>query len=95
MRGMNKTTYNSYDRHDNTSDMSNLTEIKLSQYSNVIDNLEIFPLISPCDIVTINKLSVIPKIIGQYEVNHTMTLPIKINNVCFKGLDIQYHLYHI
>ena len=46
------------------------------------------PLISPSDIVSNNALIVILKFIGQRDVKYIMTLPIKINNVSFEGLNI-------
>ena len=58
-----------------------------------IGNLNIFPLISPSDVVNINKLALILKIIGQYDVKHIMMLPIKQYH-SFEGLEIHYHYYH-
>ena len=42
-----------------------------------MSNLDIFPLISPCDIVSINKLTIILTIICQYYIKHIMIKKIK------------------
>ena len=42
-----------------------------------ISNLDIFSLISPSDIVGIKEMTRILKIIGQCDVKHIMTVPIK------------------
>ena len=48
-------------------------------YSSTFDmsNLDLFPLISPSDIVSITKLTLILKIICQCSVKYVMMLPIK------------------
>ena len=50
---------------------------ELMNISLVINNLDIFPLISPSDIVSINELILRMKIIGRRVVKHIMTLRIK------------------
>jgi hypothetical protein len=52
-----------------------------------IGNLNIFPLISTGHIVSINELTLILKIICQWDIKH-MTLLDKNNDVSFEGLDI-------
>jgi hypothetical protein len=60
--------------------------------STTIDNLYNFPLISLNDIVSINWLTLILKIISQSDVKHIMKL--QKNNISFEGLCIHFHLYH-
>ena len=50
-----------------------------------ISNLNIFPMISQSDIVSINEWTLILKIISQHEIKHIMMLRIKTMT---KGLDI-------
>jgi len=52
--------------------------------------LDIFPLISLSGIVSINELTLIMKIIHQYDVKQ-YDVTKKSNIVRFEGLDIQYH----
>ena len=52
----------------------------------VISNLTIFPLISVCNIVSINELTLILKIISHCNVKSIMMLLIK-SNVSLEGLD--------
>ena len=42
-----------------------------------ISNFKIFPLIASSEIVSINELALILKMIGHCEVKHIITLPIK------------------
>jgi hypothetical protein len=53
----------------------------------IISNLDIFHLISPSAIVSINQLTMILSIIGQCYVKH-MTLRIKTKKVSFETLEI-------
>ena len=46
-----------------------------------IGNLDIVPFISESDVVSINKMTVILTMIGQYEVKDIMTLQNKNNNI--------------
>jgi hypothetical protein len=43
-------------------------------YFTFICNLDIFPLISPRHIVSSNELTLVLKIIGQYDIKHIMDL---------------------
>ena len=56
---------------------------------------DIFPLISKSDIVSINDLTLILKIISQCDDKHFMMLQIKIITTCtFEGREMHYHKYH-
>jgi len=50
--------------------------------------LDILPLISPSDIVSMNELTVILKIIGQCQIHYDVTD--KNNSTSFQGLNIHY-----
>ena len=55
-------------------------------------NLDIFPLISLSDIVSINLVTLDTEIYRSVCIKRSMTLPIKTKkNVSFEGLDIHYH----
>jgi hypothetical protein len=56
----------------------------------IISNLDIFSLISPSAIVSINELTTIIRIIGRFYVKK-MTLRIKTKKVSFETLEIIYH----
>jgi len=56
-----------------------------------IVNSDIFALISPSDIGSINKLTLILKIICQCDVKAHYDGGDKNNNVSFEHLDIHYH----
>jgi len=60
-----------------------------------IGNLYIFPLVSPRDIFRNNRLAMILKNIGQCNVKHIMTLPIKTITSVVKVFNIYYPKYHI
>ena len=57
----------------------------------IICNVDTFPLISPSDIVNLNELTVMLKIIGQCDIKHIMTLTMKNNNVSVEGFDNHNH----
>lgn len=57
--------------------------------------LTFFPLISKSDIVSINDLTLILKIISQCDDKHFMMLQIKTITTCtFEGREMHYHKYH-
>ena len=61
-------------KHETATSITSNTWLKVDVHDNkFISNLDIFPLISPSDIVSLNKLSLILKIIGQCDFKYLMT----------------------
>ena len=56
-----------------------------------ISNLNIIPVISQSDIVNINGLTRILKIIDQCYVKYIMTLLDKNNNIGFESIGLHFH----
>jgi len=57
-----------------------------------IDTMDIVPLISLNDIISINKLILMLEIIGQCDVKHIMTLPIETKMSLLKvSINSHYH----
>ena len=59
-----------------------------------ICNLDFFPLISQSDIVNINELTLIQKVIGLCDIKHIMMSQMKIMMSVLKVNSIHYHLYY-
>ena len=59
-----------------------------------ISNLNIFPLTSLSDIVSINKLTLIQKNFSQCDVRTRYDVTDKTNNISFDDLNIHFHQYH-